>query len=224
MSNFKDITEFLKNYDGKPVTFMEVCGTHTSSIAKNGIKSMLSDKIRLVSGPGCPVCVTVSEYIDKLCELSLQNGNTVVTFGDMIRVPGSKGSIIIDDARANGGSVEMVYSPFDILQLAENNKDTMFIFAAIGFETTTPIYAIILEKIIEKDIKNIKLLTSIKTMPNAIKWICDQNNKLTGFIAPGHVCAITGYKIFEPLAKQYKLPFVVSRVLKESKYSHQSIP
>ncbi len=206
--DIQDIKKFLKEYDAEPLTFMEICGTHTASISENAIPSLLSDKIRLISGPGCPVCVTVASYIDELCRLSMEKDNCVVTFGDMIRVPGSKMSL--GQAKSSGGNVKMVYSPFEILALAEKDREKTFIFAAVGFETTTPIYALLIEKIIEKSIKNIRFLTALKTMPNAIDSICQMNHKIDGFIAPGHVCVITGADAFAPLAEKYGIPFTVS--------------
>lgn len=206
--DIRDITEFLKEYDGKELSFMEVCGTHTAAISSNGIPSLLSKKIKLISGPGCPVCVTVADYIDRLCELSLTDNCCVVTFGDLLRVPGSVSSL--QDTKSKGGNIRMVYSPFEILDLAEKNTDTDFVFAAVGFETTTPIYAVLLDKITEKGIGNIKLLTALKTMPAAIDALCRMGGKIDGFIAPGHVCVITGANEFKPLAEKYSLPFVVS--------------
>lgn len=208
MLNFNEITAYLKDYDEEPISLMEVCGTHTAAIAKCGLRSMLSDKIKLVSGPGCPVCVTVSAYIDKLCALSLMAGNTVVTFGDMMRVHGSQSSL--NEAKSSGASVQMVYSPFDILKLAADNPNITYIFAAIGFETTTPIYALLLEQAIAKSINNIKLLTSLKTMPAALSWICSQNSKIDGFIAPGHVSVMTGSEIYHAIAEKYNLPFAIA--------------
>lgn len=204
----KDIAKFLSEYDGEPLSFMEVCGTHTASISENGIPSLLSDKIKLISGPGCPVCVTVASYIDRLCELALAPDTCVATFGDMIRVPGTYKAL--KDVKSLGGRVEMVYSPFEIIALAERDADTTFIFAAVGFETTAPIYALLIDKIIKENIKNIKLLTALKTMPPAIEELCRADSKIDGFIAPGHVAVITGANAFLPLAKKYKLPFVVS--------------
>jgi hydrogenase expression/formation protein HypD len=198
----------LKEYAGPPLVLMEVCGTHTASIAKNGIQSLLSDKIRLVSGPGCPVCVTVSEYVDRLCELSMQEGVEVVTFGDMMRVPGS--GISLADSRAAGGHVRMVYSPFDCLEMAAKNPDATYVFAAVGFETTAPIYALMAGQAEEQGISNLRFLMSVKTMPAAIQWICTQNRRINGLIAPGHVSVITGSEIYRPLAEKYSLPFVVS--------------
>ncbi len=206
--DIKEITKFLKEYDGEPLAFMEVCGTHTASISENGIPSLLSSKIRLISGPGCPVCVTVAGYIDALCRLALIDKTCVVTFGDLIRVPGSSSSL--QEAKSRGGRIKMVYSPFEIIDLAKSDKGTTFVFAAVGFETTTPIYAVLLDRIIQDGITNIRFLTALKTMPAAIDALCQMGNKVDGFIAPGHVSVITGADIFTPLAKKYSLPFVVS--------------
>lgn len=206
--DIEEVKSYLKNYSGKELTFMEVCGTHTASISENGIPSLLSDKIHLVSGPGCPVCVTVTDYIDRLCELSTEKDTCVVTFGDMIRVPGSKGSLA--DAKAAGGNVKIVYSPLDTLRLAKENPSVNFVFAAVGFETTTPVYAVLMDEIIKNNIKNIKLLTALKTMPPVIEKLCNERNSIDGFIAPGHVAVITGEKPFARLAEKFGLPFVIS--------------
>lgn len=206
--DIEEVKSYLKNYSGKKLTLMEVCGTHTASISENGIPSLLSEKIHLVSGPGCPVCVTVTDYIDRLCELSKEADTCVVTFGDMIRVPGSKGSLA--NAKAAGGNVKMVYSPLDTMRLAKENPAVNFVFAAVGFETTTPVYAVLMDEIIKKDIKNIRLLTALKTMPPVIEKLCNERNAVDGFIAPGHVAVITGEKPFAQLAEKYRLPFVIS--------------
>lgn len=206
--DIKEVTTFLKNYDGEPIAIAEVCGTHTASICENAIPSVISDKITLISGPGCPVCVTVSAYIDRLCELAKEDNTCVVTFGDMIRVAGSRQSLA--DVRAQGGRVKMVYSPLEIIDLAKADGGTLFVFAAVGFETTTPVYAVLLERIINENIKNIKLLTALKTMPAAIEYLCTSGKNIDGFIAPGHVAVITGSKAFEGIAAKYSRPFVVS--------------
>ncbi|MEG2016292.1 MAG: hydrogenase formation protein HypD [Oscillospiraceae bacterium] len=208
MNDIDGIIAYIKSYSGDPLQIMEVCGSHTNAISKFGIRSLLPDNIRLVSGPGCPVCVTVSAYIDKLCELSKIDNNVVVTFGDMIRVKGSCESL--EDAKSRGGNVQFVYSPFDIFKLASDSKEKNFIFAAIGFETTIPIYALMLEKIIESEISNIQLLTSLKTMPNTIDWVCNNAPNISGFIAPGHVSVITGSDIFIDISKKFQKPFVVT--------------
>lgn len=205
--NISDVIAFLKEYDGEDVTLMEVCGTHTASIAENAIPSLISDKIHLISGPGCPVCVTVSDYVDKLCELA-QNGNVIVTFGDMIRVPGSKNAL--KDIKSDGADIRMIYSPMDIIDMAISEPDKSFVFAAVGFETTTPIYALLIDEIINKGINNIRILSALKTMPNVISTLCNDENNIDGFIAPGHVAVITGSNVFDELAKQNNVPFVVS--------------
>ena len=168
------ILEYLQSYDGKPLRFMEVCGTHTAEIHRNGIPALLPPSIELVSGPGCPVCVTVSSYIDRLIELGTDPKNCIVTFGDMLRVPGS--AISLSEARAQGCSVRMVYSPMDALKLAKADPDHGYIFAAVGFETTTPVYALLVQEALEQGVKNLRLLTSLKVMPPAIDWICAHNS------------------------------------------------
>ena len=205
--NINDVIKALKEYDGEEITLMEVCGTHTASISENAIPSIISDKIHLISGPGCPVCVTVSDYVDKLIELAL-DGNVIVTFGDMIRVPGREKAL--KDIKADGADIRMIYSPMETIELAKAEPNKNFVFAAVGFETTTPIYALLLDEIIKQKIKNVQLLTALKTMPNVIATLCEADNKIDGFIAPGHVAVITGSNAFVPLAEKYSLPFAVS--------------
>jgi len=203
-----DYKKYLMEYDGPSVRLMEVCGTHTAQISHCGIPSMLSPQIQLISGPGCPVCVTVTSYIDRLVELCMEPGTVVVTFGDMLRVTGSNQSL--NDAKAAGGQVQMVYSPMDTLKLAAADKTKTFVFAAVGFETTTPIYAMLLKEAIQSDITNIKILTSLKTMPPVINWVCEKQGGIDGFLAPGHVSVITGSNIFNELSDHYQIPFAVA--------------
>lgn len=205
--DINNIINYLKEYDGDDIYLMEVCGTHTASISENAIPSLISPKIHLVSGPGCPVCVTVSQYVDKLIELAL-DGNVIVTFGDMIRVPGSTKAL--KDIKADGADIRMVYNPTEMLDFAEKEADKNFVFAAVGFETTTPIYALLIDEAIKRNITNIKLLTALKTMPNVISSLCESDNKIDGFLAPGHVAVITGSDVFDNLAKKHNRPFVVS--------------
>jgi len=203
-----ELKKYLKDYDGPPLNIMEVCGTHTAEISHCGIPGLLSENIHLISGPGCPVCVTVTDYIDKLTELSLAPGITVVTFGDMLRVMGKNQSL--NDVKALGGQVRMVYSPMDTLKFAAADKTKTFVFAAVGFETTTPVYVMLLNEAIKHGITNIKILTSLKTMPAVIDWVCENQGNIDGFLAPGHVSTITGSDIFIPLAEKYQLPFAVA--------------
>ncbi|MBO5071140.1 MAG: hydrogenase formation protein HypD [Roseburia sp.] len=204
----EEISSYLREYNGRPLTFMEVCGSHTAAIAKFGIKEILSDKIRLISGPGCPVCVTPSAYIDRLIALAKEPDTCVVTFGDMLRVPGSTQSL--SEAKGEGAKVAMVYSPMDMLPLAKEHPEITYVFAAVGFETTAPVYTLLLEEAIREEMKNIRLLTALKTMPKAIEWLLTEGAKLDGFLAPGHVCAVTGSSYFDELAARYQIPFAVS--------------
>ena len=203
-----DIHSYLKNYDGPPVRLMEVCGTHTAQISRCGIVSMLSPSIHMISGPGCPVCVTVTAYIDRLAELCMEPENVVVSFGDMLRVKGSRQNL--NDAKAEGGRVRMVYSPQDALKMAIADPEHTYIFAAVGFETTAPVYTMLLEEAEASGVKNLKILTSLKTMPPVIDWICENQGGVDGFLAPGHVSVITGSRAFAPLAEKYGIPFAVA--------------
>lgn len=205
--NLEEIKTKLNKYDGDEITIMEVCGSHTAAIAKYGIKGLLSPKIHLISGPGCPVCVTPSAYVDKLIEISLNE--TVVTFGDLIRVPGSTESLGM--AKAKGAKIQMVYSPMDVLELAKAHPEENYVFAAVGFETTAPVYTLLLDAVVRENINNIKLLTAIKTMPSVVEsLINDPDSKIDAFLAPGHVAAITGSDYFLDLAKKYNVPFGVA--------------
>ncbi|MCR5098709.1 MAG: hydrogenase formation protein HypD [Lachnospiraceae bacterium] len=204
----EEIKEYLKTYDGDDINIMEVCGSHTDAISKNGIPQMLSKKIHLLSGPGCPVCVTPSSYIDRLIELSKEPDTVIATFGDLIRVPGSEKSL--SDAKGEGAQVLMVYSPLDIIRHAKEHPEKTYVFAAVGFETTTPVYATLMDRLIDEDIKNVKLLTAIKTMPQVIDHLLKNGAPIDAFIAPGHVSVVTGYGIFEPIAEKYGIPFGVS--------------
>ncbi len=201
------IKDHLGSYDGPEVRIMEICGSHTHAIAEYGIRSLISEKIHLISGPGCPVCVSTSSYIDKLIELG-RLGKVIVSFGDLIRVPGSDKSL--SEVKGEGVRVEMVYSPLDILEMAENEPQTEFVFAAVGFETTAPVYALLVEEILSMGLKNVKLLTSIKTMPEVIESVLDQGAEIDGFFAPGHVSVVTGYGVFEKIAKKHSVPFGVA--------------
>ena len=201
----KEIVELLKNYNGPDVSLMEICGSHTAAIVKSGIRSFLSPHIRMVSGPGCPVCVTVTSYIDRLIALSGNPENVICSFGDLLRVPGSRGSL--EEARAGGNDIRMLYSPFDMLEQAAKDSLHNYIFAAVGFETTAPVYASLIESAIENDVSNIRILTSIKTMPEVVKKI---GSKMDGYLLPGHVCTITGYGLYEPIAAGIGRPMVAA--------------
>ena len=202
------IDEDLKDYDGT-VNIMEVCGGHTHTIMKYGIPQLLNKKINFIHGPGCPVCVMPKDRIDSAYELSLQKDLILVTLGDMIKVPGSKGSL--QKARSEGADVRFVYSPMDCLKIADENKDKIVVFFAIGFETTTPMTCALMEQVIKNDIKNILFSINHITVPEVMRVLVeDKNCKIDAFLGPSHVSVITGSKIYEEFPLSYNKPVVVS--------------
>ena len=200
--------DFLEKYDGPQIKLMEVCGTHTSCIAKSGVRNMISPRIKLISGPGCPVCVTPAAYIDKCIEYSMRDNHALVTFGDMMKVPGLSGSLT--EAKGRGANVELMYSPFETLIKAVENPDTIYVIAAVGFETTAPAYALLVQEARDRGVRNIKILTAIKTIIPALSWICANEKTIAGFICPGHVSVIIGSTGYEKLCAVYKKPFVIA--------------
>ncbi len=202
------VIQYLQSYDGPEVKIMEVCGTHTSSIFKNGIRSLISPKIRLISGPGCPVCVTPTAFIDKCIDYAKKEGHILYSFGDMMKVPGSKESLSI--AKGEGAKVELMFSPLDAVTAAEKDPEHTYVIAAVGFETTIPTYAVALEEAIKRGVTNLKLVTALKTTFPAIAWICENEKDIDGFICPGHVSVITGSDAFDAFAEKYHKPFVVA--------------
>uniref|UniRef100_UPI00404730BF hydrogenase formation protein HypD n=1 Tax=Aliarcobacter sp. TaxID=2321116 RepID=UPI00404730BF len=202
------IDEDLKDYDGI-INIMEVCGGHTHTIMKYGIPQLINKKINFIHGPGCPVCVMPKDRIDSAYELSLQKDVILVTLGDMIKVPGSKGSL--QKARSEGADVRFVYSPMDCLKIADENKDKTVVFFAIGFETTTPMTCALLEQVIKKDIKNILFHINHITVPEVMRVLVqDENCKINAFLGPSHVSVISGSKIYEEFPLTYNKPVVVS--------------
>jgi len=206
--NLEKIINELKEYDGPRLNIMEVCGTHTASIFKNGIRSLLSPQIRLISGPGCPVCVTPGAYIDKAVAWALRPDCVVFTFGDMMKVPGNEYSL--SEVKGSGARVELMYSPREVLKKAVQNPGLTFIIACVGFETTIPSYSILLDEIRENNITNIKMLTALRRVMPALHFICDTDNQVDAFIAPGHVSTILGSNIYKELAEMYGKPFSVA--------------
>ena len=192
-------------HNGAPIRLMEVCGTHTSTIVRGGVRELLPDTVRLVSGPGCPVCVTGKSYIDRLIEHA-QNGAVICTFGDMLKVPGSTATLA--DAKAQGFDIRMVYSPFDLVKLAKKEKNKHFVFAAVGFETIAPVYALLVQQLSAENIRNAALFTAIKRIAPALTVLASRG--VDGFIAPGHVAAVTGAGMFRPLAKRFHRPFCIA--------------
>ncbi|MDR0875844.1 MAG: hydrogenase formation protein HypD [Clostridiales Family XIII bacterium] len=197
------------SFEDKPFKIMEVCGTHTSAIFKSGIRDLLPENVRLVSGPGCPVCVTPPSYIDRCIRIARTPGHVLLCFGDMMKVP-ARGGSTLSDAKAAGRSVRMVYAPFDALALAAKNPDIEYTVAAVGFETTAPAYALLIEEAQARGLTNIRLLTALKSAVRAIEWICETGEDVDAFLCPGHVSVITGSAAYAPLAEKYGRPFVVA--------------
>jgi hydrogenase expression/formation protein HypD len=193
----------------RPWTLMEICGGQTHAIVRFGIDELLPKEITLVHGPGCPVCVTPLEMIDKAIELALRPGVVLCSFGDMLRVPGSKQDLLT--AKAQGGDVRMLYSPMDALTIARENPAKQVVFFAVGFETTAPANAMAVYQAKLQAIPNFSLLVSHVLVPPAMEAILSAPyNRVQGFLAAGHVCTVMGYTEYEPLARKYRVPIVVT--------------
>jgi len=203
-----NIVKEIRKISKKEISLMEVCGGHTMSIQKFGIPSLLPENIKLISGPGCPVCVSGKKFIDSAIEYSKMQDVVIATFGDLIRVPGSKSSL--EKEKANGANIQIVYSPLQALQMAKENKNKKIIFLGIGFETTSPTSAAAIFNAYNEKINNFLLLSSHKIMPPAMAALIDEGVKLNGYICPGHVSTITGSRIYEPIVKNYNLGCVIS--------------
>ena len=196
MSEKQTAAEILASYQGRPLRIMEVCGTHTHEIFRLGIRKMLPEQVELISGPGCPVCVTPVGFIDEAVWLA-EHGVTITTFGDLVRVPGTEKSLA--KARSEGGKVQVVYSPLDALDYAKAHPEEEVCFLSVGFETTTPAPCLTIEKALADSVKNYSLLTANKTMPNAYAAL---KGSADVFLYPGHVHAITGTAMLEEMARE----------------------
>lgn len=190
-------------------TIMEVCGGQTHSLVKNGILSLLPSGIRMVHGPGCPVCVTPLHLIDRAVYLAEEKGVILCSYGDMLRVPGSKKSLL--EAKAGGADVRILYSPLEAVKLATENPNREVVFFAVGFETTAPANALSVIHAQRAGLTNYSILTSHVLVPPAIEAIVsDPANVVQGFLAAGHVCTIMGMDEYYPLVEKYKMPIVVT--------------
>ncbi len=191
------------------INIMEVCGGHTHTIMKYGLLQLLPENIDFIHGPGCPVCIMPKERIDHAYILAMQEDVILVTLGDMIKVPGSHGSL--QNARSKGADVRFVYSPMDTIKIAKENPSKKVIFYAIGFETTTPMTAVLMDKVVKMDIKNIFFHINHVTVPEPMRVLLDDEDcQIKAFIGPSHVSAITGSKIYEEFPRDYGTPVVVS--------------
>jgi hydrogenase expression/formation protein HypD len=193
----------------RPWVLMEVCGGQTHSIVRYGLDRLLPEQVELVHGPGCPVCVTALETIDRAHAIARRRDVIFCSFGDMLRVPGSDGDLF--RIRAEGGNVKVVYSPLDCLKIARANPSKQVVFFAIGFETTAPANAMAVWQAREQGIRNFSVLVSHVLVPPAVRGILESpGNRVQAFLGPGHVCAITGWAEYEPIVEQYRVPVVIT--------------
>jgi hydrogenase expression/formation protein HypD len=204
----KILAEKIKLNSSKEITLMEVCGGHTMSIHKFGIPSLLPENIKLISGPGCPVCVTEQSYIDKVIEIAKNKDVIITTFGDLIRVPGTKSSL--EKEKSLGADIRIVYSAMEAIKIATQNKNKKIIFLGIGFETTAPATAASIIEAYNERIDNYYVFSAHKIMPPVMVALIDEGVKINGYLCPGHVSTITGSAIYNDLAYKYKLAVVVS--------------
>lgn len=193
----------------RPWVLMEVCGGQTHTIVKQGLDELIGNAVEMIHGPGCPVCVTPLEQIDKALALAARPDVIFTSFGDMLRVPGSECDLF--QVRARGGAVRVVYSPLDALELARKHPDKQVVFFAVGFETTAPANAMAVWRAKQLGVPNFTVLVSHVTVPPAMTAILDSpDNRVQGFLAAGHVCTIMGWTEYEPIAARYKVPIVVT--------------
>jgi hydrogenase expression/formation protein HypD len=204
----KELSNIIHKISKKEISIMEVCGSHTMAIHRFGIKDLLPSNIKLISGPGCPVCVTAIDFIDKAIELAKMEDAIITTFGDLIKVPGSYSTL--EKEKAAGADVRIVYSILEAIDLAITHTDKNIVFLAIGFETTTPATAAGIMKTQEMNLKNFTVLCAHKIMPPPMKAIIEEGIKTDGFLAPGHVSVITGIEMYNFIVDKFHKGVVVS--------------
>jgi hydrogenase expression/formation protein HypD len=206
--------DYLKSsiYKNKPsgvFNIMEVCGTHTMAISRGGLRQLIPDEVNLISGPGCPVCVTSNEDIDRIIGIIRKYKVTLFTFGDMIRVPGSHSSLQLEKSR--GSDIRICYSPEDSLDYAKENPDSKILLVAIGFETTAPLTAVLINRAFRENIKNFYIFNTHKLVPPVLKILLeDPDIKIDSFLCPGHVSAIIGSRPYQFIPDKYGIPCVIS--------------
>ena len=205
----RNLLNEIRRVQTRPWVIMEVCGGQTHSIVRNGIDFLLPKGIELVHGPGCPVCVTPLETIDKAHAIAARPDVIFCSFGDMLRVPGSEGDLFT--LKSRGADIRVVYSPLNCLKIARANPDKHVVFFAIGFETTAPANAMLVFQANKDNVKNLSILVSHSLVPPAISYILQSpQNRVQGFLGPGHVCTIMGYREYEPISERYKVPIVIT--------------
>lgn len=215
ISEFRDkdlilsLSKIIKHTIKKPINIMEICGGHTHSIMKFGLSELVGKMVNFIHGPGCPVCIMPRQRIDEAIKLAMMPNSIFCTLADMLRVPGSSNSLL--QLRSNGYDIRALYSPLDILNIASQNPTKKVIFFAIGFETTTPMSAVVIDKSIKMELQNLFFHINHVTVPAPVRAIMnDKNNTIDAFLGPSHVSVITGSKIYESIAKDYKKPIAVS--------------
>jgi hydrogenase expression/formation protein HypD len=202
-------SQLIRKTISRPRTIMEICGGQTHTIMKYGIEQMLPEIITVLHGPGCPVCVTPLEMIDKALAIASHNDVIFTSFGDMLRVPGSKDDLL--SLKANGNDIRIVYSPLDAVNIATVNKDKKIVFFAVGFETTAPANAMAVIEAKRRGLKNFSILCSHVLIPPAIEaLLSNPETKIQAFLAPGHVCTVMGYEEYIPLSEKYKIPIIIT--------------
>ena len=205
----RKIAEAIARTVTRPHTIMEVCGGQTHAILKYGLTDLLPAEINLLHGPGCPVCVTALELVDKAVEIASHPEVIFCSFGDMLRVPGTRKDLL--SVKAGGGDVRMVYSPLDALKIAQDQPDRQVVFFAIGFETTAPANAMAVHQARQMNLHNFSLLVAQVIIPPAMEAIlASSNHHVEGFLAPGHVCTVTGYTEYENISRTHRVPIVVT--------------
>lgn len=205
----KPLVEKLQSAVTKPLRVMEVCGSHTMAVFRNGIRSILPEKLELISGPGCPVCVTSAPHVDAFISMADRENVRVAIFGDLFRVPGTQGSLA--NASARGAKVDVVYSPMDALEIAKKNPNELVVFLGVGFETTTPTIAATILAAKNSGVKNFMVFSTQKIMgPPMHALLGDPELKINGLLCPGHVSSVVGAKFWEPFASKYKIACVVA--------------
>ncbi len=199
----------IGKFSGRDINLMEVCGTHTMAIFRSGIKQLLPKNINLISGPGCPVCVTSQSDIDRMLALAGIKNVIITSFGDMLKVPGTKSTL--EKERAAGSDIRPVYSPLDALDIARENKSKEIIFLAVGFETTSPVIALVVHDARKEKLRNFSIYCCHKLIPPAMSTLLTaQEIRIDGFLCPGHVSAIIGAKAYDFIAGKFKIPCVIS--------------
>jgi len=205
----RGLVEELRRTVTRPWVVMEVCGGQTHSIVKHGLDRLIPSHVELVHGPGCPVCVTSLETIDKAHAIASRDDVIFCSFGDMLRVPGSRGDLLT--LKGRGADVRVVYAPFDCLRIARDNPARQVVFFGIGFETTAPANALVVQRAKLEGVTNFSMLVSHVLVPPAISAILESpENRVQAFLGPGHVCAVMGYTEYEPIAARYRVPIVVT--------------